>query len=178
MQFLYHRVPSNMHGTVLYPLNELRDVAPVIAARQAAKYNDRPMLMRRRVPILDCLWNDVLHLSPVHPSIIKRELLAAGGSPPPRAWRCFVIDPNGLDRARTTVFLATRTRYAGDAFPLEEFVSFDPVNLERYAVFPPTMREYFAEEVTAGRRPLLYTSIPHILYRGSIDTEGLTIVDA
>ncbi len=30
--------------------------------------------MEQRIPILNCLWNDVLHFSPVHPAKIKQAM--------------------------------------------------------------------------------------------------------
>src|SRR3954469_11560600 len=65
---LYHRRPADLRGTILYPLNQLAGVAPDLYQQQRAKYHGREALMEQRVPQLDCLWNDVLHLSPVHPA--------------------------------------------------------------------------------------------------------------
>ncbi|UPT74966.1 MAG: HAMP domain-containing histidine kinase [Elusimicrobiota bacterium] len=62
---LYHYVPDELVGETLYPLTRLADLHPRVAAEHALKYSGREHLMQVRLPILDCLWNDVLHLAPL-----------------------------------------------------------------------------------------------------------------
>lgn len=79
MTFLiYHMVPQNLTGEVLYPLNVLRTHLPEIYDAQVKKYSGREGVMAHKVPILECLWNDVLHFSPVHPSKIRDAIADAG----------------------------------------------------------------------------------------------------
>lgn len=70
---LYHMKPFDMRGDVLYPLNAMKDIYPDIYEKQIAKYDDHPSrkkLPLRRIPKLDCLWNDVIQCAPVHPHLI------------------------------------------------------------------------------------------------------------
>ena len=84
--YLYHRVPDDMKGSILYPLNQLRNVYPSLYAAKAASYKNREAVMQARIPILDCLWNDVIHFSPVHPSKIQRSRAEAGFPRKPRRY--------------------------------------------------------------------------------------------
>ena len=67
MTFLYHRVPANMQGDFLSPLNQLKDIYPEAYAEAVKKYEGREFLMNVGIPTLDCLWNDFLFLTAVHP---------------------------------------------------------------------------------------------------------------
>lgn len=60
---VYHLVPKNFVGNVLFSLNRLKDTLPETYATQVGKYAGREKILERRIPKLDCLWNDVLHCS-------------------------------------------------------------------------------------------------------------------
>ncbi len=68
--FVYHRVPDSLAGEFLCPLNMLRDTQPELYAQHIRKYEGREFVLSQTVPNLGCLWNDVLHFSPVHPKLI------------------------------------------------------------------------------------------------------------
>lgn len=57
-----------------------------------------------------------------------------------------------------------------------DFAAFDPDALEEYAVLPQATKEYYAATHAAGKKPLLYLRVPHILYKGEIDIGGLPII--
>ncbi|MBI2087070.1 MAG: hypothetical protein HYT69_02770 [Candidatus Zambryskibacteria bacterium] len=67
MEYLYHQIPKNMFGTLLYPLNVLKETHPEIYAEHAKKYVGREQLLTATVPPLNCLWNDVLHFTAIAP---------------------------------------------------------------------------------------------------------------
>src|SRR5688500_14909709 len=104
---LYHIKHQNFRGQTLYPLNRLKDFAPDLHDLQRAKYDGRENLMAERVPYLDCLWNDVLHLLPVHPAKVKELAESHGFRWRGAAW--FELDPAELkfDSTNTAVFLHT-----------------------------------------------------------------------
>jgi hypothetical protein len=77
---LFHTAPNRMVGTVLYPLNELEDVDPETWRQERKKYAGREQVLEKRVLPLNCLWNDVLHLSAVHPADIIAALDDVGPS--------------------------------------------------------------------------------------------------
>ena len=70
MMYLYHSVPRNLHGNILYPLNALTEKHPEIFEQQVSKYVGREHITQQRIPVIDCLWNDVLHFSAVNPKEI------------------------------------------------------------------------------------------------------------
>src|SRR5687767_13236025 len=94
MTKIYHRRPDDLFGQTLYPLNRLKDVAPEQYARQRAKYEGREALCDFRVPHLNCLWNDVLHFSPVHPAKLRELCVAVGLRWKEADW--FELDPAAM----------------------------------------------------------------------------------
>ena len=129
--------------------------------------------MERHVPILNCLWNDVLHLSPVEPRVLKQALLEAGRKD--GTFHFYQIDPGTLEPKKTAVYLFRtlgKVMQPDDA----EFIAFSPGQLEQWQAVPDRTKQYFKDHYDAGTRPLLFYGIPHILYKGTIRTEGLEIV--
>jgi hypothetical protein len=41
MNYVYYRIPPNMKGDILYPLNELKNTYPEIFEKEAEKYEGR-----------------------------------------------------------------------------------------------------------------------------------------
>ena len=160
-----------MVGTVLYPLNELEHVVRDAWLRERAKYAGREHVLEMRVPPLDCLWNDVLHLSPVHAADIVAELRKVGLEP--LRTRFLEIDPLVLDPRRTVVFVNSRA----DRLDESQWMPLNPVTLSHFAdstgrVGATSAR---APQMECGRA---YGAIfPHVLYRGSLETSGWPIVD-
>ncbi|MEX2369088.1 MAG: hypothetical protein WD552_01690 [Candidatus Paceibacterota bacterium] len=170
MNNLYHFVPQNMQGTVLYPLNELKDVYPDIYEEAKSKYKGREAVMQQHIPFLDCLWNDVLHLTAVHPKDIKEALGAE------RKFKAFVINPHSLAAEKTVVYLYQhKDRML--KMDKENFSQYDPDDIGQYAELPEATKEYYREMREKGERPLLFVRVPHILYKGSVDTSNLEIVE-
>ncbi|HEV2066901.1 MAG TPA: hypothetical protein VGR08_08690 [Thermomicrobiales bacterium] len=96
MDSIYHGVPTRLRGTTLSPLNRLRDLYPDIYESEIAKYQDHPdriLLPQTRLPVLDCLWNDVVHTAPIHPHRLYRAWIARGANVDPgRAFFRIPID--------------------------------------------------------------------------------------
>lgn len=59
MSLVYHMAPRDFIGEVLYSLNALKTHLPEIYETQAQRYAGSEVLMQLKVPLLDCLWNDV-----------------------------------------------------------------------------------------------------------------------
>lgn len=168
MFYLYHRVPKDMQGSVLYPLNQLKALHPEQYTSAAAKYVGREKLMQFEIPQLRCLWNDVIHLSPVHPSDIKNAL---GSAFRPRGFRFYVIDPVILNPEKTIVYLSDEGKSG-----IKNFVQFNVESLPEYSKFPERTQRHYDDFIAKGKQPLLFDGIPHILYKGSIEVTDLKIV--
>ena len=174
MQALFHTVPDRMVGTVLHPLHELEDIEPEAWRQEREKYAGREQVLEKRVPPLDCLWNDVLHLSAVHPADIIAALRGVGLEPLRR--RFFEIDPFDLDSSRTVVFVNHRASAADDPDG-SQWMPFQPDALTELSTFNEASRRYYRECAQVGRRPLLWGYLPHVLYRGPLDTRAFRIIE-
>ena len=170
--FLYHVVPKGLRGGILYPLNALKDIYPEVYDMRARKYYGRKHLMRQVVPTLGCLWNDVLHFSPVDPKEIRSALTEAGGEAD-FSIDFYRIDPYLLKPERTTVYLYFEDR---DELEGRDFSAYDPAAVEKYSVLPRVTKDYYKEMIGKGQWPLLYHRVPHILYRGALDITDTPIV--
>ena len=163
-----------MAGTVLYPLNALRDREPEVWRREVAKYEGREHVREKPIPPLGCLWNDVLHLSTVHPSLVVAELKAVGLEPLKHNF--FELDADSLDPERTVIFLNRRSQVSerGDD---SQWLPFDHANLAGLTEITESTRRYYRESAARGRRPLLYAYLPHVLFRGELETRELPIYE-
>jgi len=171
---LFHTVPNQMLGTVLHPLNELARVDRSAWERERAKYAGREQVLELRVTPLDCLWNDVLHLSPVHPEDIAAGLRAVGLEPHRR--RFFEIDATGLDPSRTVVF-ANRRASSSDEIDASQWLPFEPDALPALAGLNEASRRYYRECAETGTRPLLWGYLPHVFHRGALDIRDLPVLE-
>ena len=170
---LYHALPDPMVGSVLYPLNELRERDPDTFARERTKYEGRDQVLKLGVPLLDCLWNDVLHLSPVAPVELVEALESAGFTPHRR--RFVEVDAAELEPMRTVFFLNSTDRE--HRFDESQWQWFDPRFASRHTRLPQATRDYYAACAQDGTRPLLFAYVPHALFRGSLDVTGLSVVE-
>ncbi len=174
MHHLYHMVPRNLEGSVLYPLNQLRDSHPHLFEQHIAKYKGREHVLEGRIPTLECLWNDVLFFTAVHPSKIRKEFEDLD-IPIWRQNRFYEIDPSMIPRNGSTVWLF---RTGTDHEEPDVYREFDPNNLEQYSDISQATLDYYRAKHAAGERPLLFYHIPHILYRGSLDISTCRIIEA
>lgn len=174
MDYLYHGAPDNLKGNMLFPLNELKDIFPEIYTENVKKYVGREEIMSQKVPYLNCLWNDVLHLSAVHPAEIKAELARHGKEI--KHNRFFQIDPFSLESEKTIIYLYRHTRQE-EKLNKDNFALYNPHEVSKYRVFPDETKKYYEEVLSVGDRPLLWHRVPHFLYRGRIDISGVGILD-
>ena len=167
MANLYHRVPDNMIGDTLYPLNELKDVHPDVYERERQKYEGRKAVTAQTIPYLDCRWNDVLHLTAVHPKKLKDALDTN------KTFQYYQIDPHRLEPDNTIVYLYN------ELGPLtkESFTTYDPNKITQYTELPEETKQYYQERQEQGKRPLLFVYIPHILYKGSINISDVEVIN-
>lgn len=166
MHYLYHRVPENLQGDHIVPLNRLKELNIELYEKQQKKYIGREAIMLDAIPPLECLWNDVVFLSPVHPKDILEALTAVGV--PMLRREFFKIEASTLDSSLTTIWL-----HHSDRKTPETFVPFRPEELEQYTRIPPRTHCYYRSQKAAGRQVLLFAHIPHVLFKGSIDIRGL-----
>ena len=167
--WLYHMVPPDLIGGILYPLNQLQTILPSIYEKQIAKYQGREWVMQQTVPILNCFWNDVVHLSLVHPSQIVDGLRGAGFS-----WRhrkFFEIDPSiaGFNSENAVIYIFEKNLIEMGKGRETNFSPYDSALLAQLAHIRPETLKYFKDMNAQHRQPLLFMYVPHVLFRGVID---------
>jgi hypothetical protein len=174
--YLYHRVPADLNGHILYPLNQLKSIDPSLYLTKAAKYQGREAVMQARLPILDCLWNDVLHFSPVHPGKIQQALAGAGFARKQRHY--YQIDPleKGFNATNAVIFLHQRVNLENFQLEAADFREFDLAGLSSLGEIPEATIAYYKEMFVQGKRPLTYLYVPHILYQGRLDIRGVKVI--
>jgi hypothetical protein len=172
MEYLYHRVPKNMVGTTLYPLNVLKETQPDTYSEHVKKYEGRERLLTTEIPPLHCLWNDVLHFTAIAPSTLKANLAKAEIELLSVAW--FKVPVSLIQGENSIAFIYRRDE---DLIPkFKEYEPFDPARMETYRIVPEETLAYYKQKKAEGVRPLLFHLVPHILYKGSVDTTNLEIV--
>lgn len=170
--FVYHWIPKNMKGTILYPLNQLKEIEPELYDEHAKKYVGRETLMERKIPLLDCLWNDVLHTTAIDPVLIYEKLREAGFDYPPKKF--FKIPIEMLDQSKLAIYLFKEVEVGKPGL----FQEFDTNKFDEYTIFDQRTLEYYKEMKAQDKHPLVHHLLPHVLYKGQIDTTGLEIIEA
>lgn len=168
MTFIYHSVPHPLLGNILYPLNELHQHVPEAYTLQVKKYIGREELLKQIIPILNCLWNDVLQFSTVHPEQIRDELIQAGFNWLVRDW--FVVEPSkvGITVNNTVIYYPSQQKRGDFTIPVSDVQHFSLDILQKLNHLPTATKVYYREAIAANECPLAFNFVPHVLYRGSI----------
>lgn len=184
-QFVYHQIAPDFRGKVLYPLNHLAAVYPDIYAREAPKYAGREAVMSYRVPHLDAAWADTVNLSTLDPRLLvaARERLGIASSRLLQR-RLLPIPIDHLARHRLVRYSGI-TRWInsspGEDVPTEphahEFEPTDPESYRETTDVPAAHLRYLTECKVAGKQPLGFVHVPHVLALGPIDVSGLRPID-
>jgi len=173
MNYLYHWVPKNMKGNILMPLNVLKKQDLELYNQYFQKYKGRETVTHQYLPTLQCLWNDVLHFTAVHPKDVKDALIESGGSNSINI-ECYQIDASILDSEKTTVY------FSGDKpenrMKLKNFEKYDYKNINHYSNIPQKTKDYYKECFSNNKKPLVFHCVPHILYKGTINVSNINIV--
>lgn len=162
-----------MQGEILYPLNELKQHHVDAYNQQIRKYEGREALLKNAIPTLNCLWNDVLHLAAVHPEEVKTAMSKAGLT---YSGKFFQIDPHSLEPKNTTIYLY-KPPYTSKLLEESDFVAYDPDHLHKYSHVGEATIEDYRKRMQQGKRPFVHVFVPHILYKGTIDTSNAKIIE-
>lgn len=168
MQAIYHMCPHHLVGEVLYPLNTLKHLHPDIYEREIAKYQDHPSrinLPQRVIPLLNCLWNDVVQCSPIHPHLLYLALRE----------RDFPVQP---DREffqipilmLPDVPIAIVSSSGNPAVPLhgKEVRLFDRTTYRELDAVPEKTLAWYDHLVQQKRLAGIFKGVPHIMIQGPI----------
>lgn len=168
MRYVYHRVPPAMIGETLYPMNQLEQIDSERYAEYRSGYDGREELLKRHIPYLDCLWNDVLHCSPIHPTVLTEAIVAAGITNLPQQEYYQINADTGLDITDAVIFYRDSNK-PGDI----RFERADDADWSTVATIPQITLDHYKRAAT-GQEPLFaFHGIPHFLYKGSVDVSQL-----
>lgn len=171
MNFIYHHLPEPMVGTQLIPLNKMPNSMSETRDKNLGKYKGRDELLERNIPLLNCLWNDVVQFIPVHPQKIFQLQQELGLIPNVPPYNFYEIDLKSLDSKKTVIFFMKG--------PGEENIEvkwLSEINLTSITEIPQATIEYYKSLVGTGELPFNYQFIPHILHQGSVDISGVKII--
>jgi hypothetical protein len=169
MQAMYHMHPPQMVGEVLYPLNTLRQLHPGIYTREIAKYQDHPSrfnLPRLHIPKLNCLWNDVVQCSPIHPHLLYLALRERGLLPAQHSRTFFQIPVSSLGDTPLAIVSSS-----GDpTIPLreEEVQLIDHTTYRELDIVPAQALEWYDHLARQKKLFGLFMGVPHVMVQGPI----------
>jgi hypothetical protein len=171
MSNIYHGVPEQMIGTLLRPLNAMQQSNPELYAKYVQKYKGREAIMQKRIPLLDCLWNDVIQFLPLDPNKIFEQQVKMGFITEVPPYKFFQIDYRVLDPDKSVVYFKTA--------PGEEHVSVQwlrDVDFASLQQVPQATVDYYQSLAGSGETPFNYQFVPHILYLGEVDVTTTPVV--
>lgn len=168
----YHGVPEDLRGTQLIPLSEMMKVDPILRDQYLEKYKGREDVLERKIPLLDCGWDDVVQMLPLLPRKLFELQQELGLITEIPDYHYFEIDPNALDSDKTVVFFKTAP---GEDHVMVKWLR--DVNLEDIQDIPPATRNYYESMVGTGEPVFNYQFVPHILYRGMIEIGDAMVYD-
>lgn len=160
-----------MIGTELVPLNQMHGVMTKIRDTYQQKYNGREEIMQRKVPLLDCLWNDVVQFLPLHPSRVFELQKRMRLIPSIPHYRFYELDIDSLDSDRAVVFFKNAVGEENT-----EVKWLKDVDISELQEIPSATRKYYETLIDTGTAPFNYQFIPHILYRGTVNISASKII--
>lgn len=168
-----------MVGNIIYPLNHLKQINKEAYLREAAKYQGREQLMDLVIPKLNCLWNDVVHCSSIHPTLLYKAMISSGLNPKSSEW--YRIDPRTIKDAQFAMYSFKTSPY----HKTSPYYRFDPnefriISVEEYQEIeevPQKAFDWYRELANKGgkiRLPFHY--VPHFLVKGAIEITKAEII--
>lgn len=169
-----------MIGDKLIPLNSLGKAYPHLYERYSKKYfnhPERPKLLKRHVPKLNCLWNDVLHFLPLHPYNIY-EAITRLGIKTKEDLLFYKIPIQKLKNNKNAIYLYSKENYRGPTEDIneDEIRMIDIVDYIEMKEIPSATIEYYTIEKEKGNQFGLFPFIPHLLCLGEVDVNGVEII--
>lgn len=178
--YIYHMVPKELMGNKLIPLNSLKKNNPNLYENYTKKYfnhPERPKLLTRKIPKLNCLWNDVVHFLPLHPYHVYTAIKSLDIKIIEEQ-QFFKIPIETLKFNKNAIYLCSKEKYKGPSSDIDE-VEIKVLNIEDYTELkeiPSDTIEYYRVEKEKGNQFGLFQYIPHLLSLGGIDIKDVEII--
>ncbi|MDO8804933.1 MAG: hypothetical protein Q7R35_10905 [Elusimicrobiota bacterium] len=174
--FVYHAKQPDFIGSRLFPLTTLKEKQPVIYSRVVKKYEGREWLMKLVIPPLNCLWNDVLHMSLMHPALIYRTLSEMGFEHHRYQREWFEI-PVADVAARSILYRNSTDRGDGEDLLASDFAPVSAGLVSELSVMPELNAEYYRKCLAEHKPPLLWGYAPHVLFKGELDISNYRVLN-
>jgi hypothetical protein len=182
VSFIYHMVPNKMAGEVLHPLSELRKTWPKRYEIEIKKYDDHPIrknLPKRIIKKIDCLQEDVIHFTPMHPHLMFKGLKTVFNDWE-RSQLFYEIPIERIGDQPAVYFDMNRTGtyIFGNDEPEEMF---ETVNAKTYKILtelPKEALEFYEQWKSRGEKgaPAM-GRIPHLMVKGQVSVEKCQVID-
>ena len=181
MDYVYHMVPKEMRKDVLISLNEIKLVDTELYKTYTKKYFSHPereSLLLKSIPKLNCLWNDVVFLLPLHPYYVYEALHSLGVSVK-KDLMFYEIPTEKLEGNKNAVYFYNKENYKGPAtdIPEKEIQIIDIKSYEKSSALPSDTLTYFTEEHKKGVSFGMFAYIPHILSLGNINVKDVNKIN-
>lgn len=171
-KYVYHFKPTKLFGTRLFPLNELNLVNPQAYENEIKKYSGREHLLQKKIPILDCLWNDVLHLSPINPQVIldtwRKEGLGRYLNSK-ASIVVFKIPTDLLSDSKTVYFQYSNLEYGSFDPSHERFTPFIGSEYQEQTAIEPIQVQAWRNDALKKRKLFWFSHTRHVLVRDQIE---------
>ncbi len=177
--YIYHFKRKNMVGDKLIPLNKLKDIYPEAYNEHVKKYDGREKLLKKRVPILDCLWNDVLHFSPINPQLILDVYNREDLVPESRKGEVFEVYKIPIQRLPEELTICFQSfNYDFDKFDpvLNKFWEFKLDEYKELLKVPEKQIEVWHNDKKAERVLFWFSHIMHILSKTEVDVTNCEVI--
>lgn len=178
--YVYHMVPREMVGQELMPLNRLGAMYPDLYERYAKKYFDhpeRPKLLMKEIPQLNCLWNDVVHFLPIHPSHLYKALTELDIETKENLM-FYQIPIQKLAANQNAMYLYSKERYNGPAGAIaaEDIILLSLHDYRELEQLPAATIDYFQTEKGKGKNFGLFAYVPHLFSLGNVNVDDAEII--
>lgn len=178
---VYHIVQKDIVGNKLVALNSFKETNPSLYERYTKKYfdhPDRPKLLRKKVPKLNCLWNDVIHFLPLHPNHLYKALKSLDIKLV-EDLRFFRIPIEKLKGNHNAMYLYSKHKYIGPAEDIDddEMVLLKISDYKELTEIPADTIEYYKVEQAKGSKFGMFPYVPHVLSQGEVEIEDLEIIN-
>lgn len=175
MPYVWHAVPKGgIKGHMIVPRNSLDEVSPGLMEWHLKKYTGRSGVASSHIPPLECGMGDVVNLSPISPRLIRNGLRMVGYKSVLRL-KYFQFELSALDVSCATVWMNT----GNEASDMNQYQLLTTEALMRCSKLPfRTIRYYRTVYVDHSKQwPLLMAYVPHVFYKGALDTRLAKIIE-